>query len=155
MWNSVTGTVEASSGRASQQKPGQGLIAVTLRGDFFFVHSLSETLTAVGFFSVCAHLVSLSSFRFDPSQSCRYCTVDTVRCPLVAPHPQCSPNMCFQSRVESMLAKTPQHWRATASDATGRRGMKCWGRLRLCLFYSFTLFPCVFTEELGDGRSST
>lgn len=36
MCNSVTGTVEASSGRASQRKPGQGLIAVTLRGFFLF-----------------------------------------------------------------------------------------------------------------------
>lgn len=153
MCNSVTGTVEASSGRASQRKPGQGLIAVTLRG-FFFVHSLSELrqLSASFQSALPQSLWVLSDFMF-PSPG------GTVQWPLLPvgselpppPTRQCSLNMCFQSRVESMLAKTPQHWRATALDATGRRGMKYWGRLRLRLFYRLTCSRVYLQRNWGTA----
>lgn len=108
MCNSVTGTVEASSGRASQRKPQQGLIAVTLRG-FFFCSQFVRTQTAVGFFSVRAPSVSLSSFKFHVSQSWR--TLHSDRSAVgseLPPSPASAPLTCAFS-LESSLCWQRHH----------------------------------------------
>lgn len=109
MCNSVTGTVEASSGRASQRKPGQGLIAVTLRGFFLFTVCQNSDSCRLLFSPRSLSLSEFFQISCFPVLEVLYSDRSSPSAPSSHPHPPASALLTCAFSLESSLCWQRHH----------------------------------------------
>lgn len=155
MWNSVTGTVEASSGRASQRKTWAGLDCCNTETRFFFFFFY---LLPIFLFTVCLKLRQPSaSFQsrapsVSPSSFTSPSPGGPVRVTARQPRrPQCSPDNVLP--VQSRVHVGKRHHDTEEPPPPMLQGAAGWNvgdGFRLRLFYFFCFVPvCIYRGTGG------